>query len=214
MKKLSLYLVAFALLAAPAFAQDGWHSLFDGKTLDGWKFSEKAGSFKVEDGAIVVNGVRSHLFYVGDVNNHSFKNFELKAKVMTFESANSGIYFHTEFQQDGWPSKGFESQINNSMKKEPRMTGSLYQVDDVNTDKLNELGAKDEVWFDYYIKVEGDNVLIKINDKVAINWTQPAGYKGPNGNPGRVLSSGTFAIQAHDPGSKVLVKDIMVKPLK
>ncbi len=72
MKKLSLYLAAFALLAAPAFASEtGWHSLFDGKTLNGWKHSENDGSFKVEDGAIVVHGKRSHLFYVGDVNNHN-----------------------------------------------------------------------------------------------------------------------------------------------
>ena len=42
------------LMAAPAAAyalnddKDGWISLFDGKTLDGWKASEHQGTFKVE----------------------------------------------------------------------------------------------------------------------------------------------------------------------
>ena len=54
------------------------------------------------NGAIVVNGNVAHLFYNGPVANHSFKNFELKADIMAKKSANSGVYFHTEFQPDGW----------------------------------------------------------------------------------------------------------------
>ncbi|TMI85786.1 MAG: DUF1080 domain-containing protein, partial [Bacteroidetes bacterium] len=33
------------------------------------------------------------------------------------------------------------------------------------------------------------------------------------GNEGRVLSRGTFALQGHDPNSKVYFKNIMVRPL-
>lgn len=49
---------------------EGWISLFDGKTLNGWKVNENPQTFSVKDGAIVVNGNVSHLFYEGDVNNH------------------------------------------------------------------------------------------------------------------------------------------------
>src|SRR5687767_7826176 len=62
---------------------DGWISLFNGKNFDGWKINENPESFKVEDGQIVVNGPRGHLFYVGPVQNANFKNFEFKAQVMT-----------------------------------------------------------------------------------------------------------------------------------
>ncbi|MEA1951576.1 MAG: DUF1080 domain-containing protein, partial [Planctomycetota bacterium] len=79
---------------SPHKAEDGWVSIFDGKTLDGWKASERPESFRVEDGAIVVNGSRSHLFYDGPLANHDLKNFEFKADVMTMPKANSGIYFH------------------------------------------------------------------------------------------------------------------------
>ena len=41
-------------------------ALFNGKTLEGWKASENKDSWSVTDGAIVCDGPRSHLFYVGD----------------------------------------------------------------------------------------------------------------------------------------------------
>src|SRR3569623_555659 len=101
-------LVAFSLSAFAADSKDGWISLFDGKSLDGWKASDKHGTFSVENGEIVVHGERSHLFYLGDVKGHVFKNFEVNAEVMARHGSNSGFYFHTAWQETGWPDKGFE----------------------------------------------------------------------------------------------------------
>src|ERR1017187_9862985 len=80
---------------------DGFVDLFDGKSLAGWKVGENAGVFQVRDGMIVMecpatNHSPAHLFYLGNVNGHNFKNFDLRVDVMTFRCANSGIYFHTE----------------------------------------------------------------------------------------------------------------------
>ena len=47
--------------------QDGWVSLFDGKTLNNWKVGENAGTFTIENGMIVAHGPVAHLFYLGDV---------------------------------------------------------------------------------------------------------------------------------------------------
>ncbi|MHC4632579.1 MAG: 3-keto-disaccharide hydrolase, partial [Planctomycetota bacterium] len=91
-----------------------WYSLFDGKSLNGWRAGENKGTFTVREGMIVVDGPRSHLFYVGPIENANFKNFEIKAEVMTKPSANSGIYFHTKYQETGWPDKGYEVQVNNT----------------------------------------------------------------------------------------------------
>src|SRR5437868_6982287 len=137
----------------------GWISLFDGKSLNGWKVGKHAETFKVENGTIVVNGQTSHLFYNGPVMDHNFKNFEFKAQVLTYPGSNSGIYFHTRYQEDGWPEKGYEVQVNNS-HTDWRRTGSLYAVDDVK-----EVYVKDNEWFTEYIKVQGKRVIIKINDK-------------------------------------------------
>lgn len=187
--------------------EEGWINLFDGKTLDGWKASESQTSFRVEDGAILAQGPRSHLYYMGPVMNHDFKNFEFKTKVKTKEGANSGIYFHTKFQQEGYPDNGFEVQVNNS-GEDWRRTGCLYDIVD-----FGEQYAKDNEWFTIYIRVEGKNVVVKVDDKKVIDWTQPEDYVIPEGHPGRIISSGTFAFQEHDPHSVTWYKDIMVRPL-
>ena len=192
--------------AAPVPDKDGFYSLFDGKTLEGWKVGRNADTFKVVDGNIVAHGPVAHLFYVGPVNNHNFRNFHFKAEVFTFPKANSGIYFHTEYQEAGWPAKGFEAQVNQT-HADRRKTGGLYAVKDV----MDVSPAKDEEWFLYEIIVQGKHVVLKVNGKVTCDWTEPDPPNPPS--PGRKISSGTFALQGHDPGSKVLFRNIMVKPL-
>jgi hypothetical protein len=202
---------ATAAQSAPAATPDaeGFVSLFDGKSLAGWKVGENAGSFKVIDGAIVVNGDVAHLFYVGPVANHDFKDFHFKAEVMTLPNSNSGIYFHTKYQEKSWPTNGFECQVNNTYKPDPKKTGGLYAVKDV----MNTAPVKDDEWFLYEIVVKGQTVTIKINGKTTTEWTQPADFKAPSNMPGRKLGSGTFALQGHDPGSTVKYRNITVKPL-
>ena len=188
--------------------EEGWISLFDGETLDGWQASENPASFTVEDGRIVAHGPRAHLFYVGDVEDHTFKNFAFKADVMTMPGANSGLYFHTAYQEEGWPAKGYEAQVNNSYDSDPRRTGSLYGVDDVT-----EAPASDNEWFTEHIIVQGKNITIKVNDKTLVEYTEPDDLAREEGIAGRFLDSGTFAIQDHDPDSRVYYRNIMVKPL-
>lgn len=98
-------ITAFISLCATNQHKKGWVSLFDGKTLDGWKVGTNASSFSVVDGSIMVNGNVAHLFYDGPVQQHAFKNFEFKADVMTMPGSNSGIYFHTLYQESSWPKK-------------------------------------------------------------------------------------------------------------
>ncbi|HZX74063.1 MAG TPA: DUF1080 domain-containing protein [Cyclobacteriaceae bacterium] len=192
----------------PATAQQNqWTPLFDGKSLNNWKVGDNASTFSVDSGMIMVHGNTAHLFYDGPVNNHDFKNFEFSAEVKTMPGANSGIYFHTAFQQGGWPAKGYEVQVNNS-HTDWRRTGSLYGIQDVK-----EVYVKDGEWFTEYIKVEGKKVTIKINEKTVVEYTEPDNVKREGGNSQRVISSGTFALQGHDPNSVVYYRNIRVKPL-
>jgi hypothetical protein len=204
---MSAILVALTAFRHSKSFSPEWVSLFDGHSLNGWKVGKNAGTFSVKDNQIVVHGSTAHLFYVGDYNNHVFKNFELKADVMTYPGANSGIYFHTQYQESGWPDTGFEVQVNNSHTDWKR-TGSLYDV--VN---IAEVYVKDMEWFTEYIKVEGKHVIIKLNDKTVVDYTEPADYKPDPGQTNHFLSSGTFALQGHDPKSEVHFKNIMVKVL-
>lgn len=206
---LSLFIcvVVMSCTAQNKAISDGWISLFDGKSLSGWKVGENASTFSVKDGAIVANGPVAHLFYDGNVKNHDFKNFEFKADVMTTPGSNSGLYFHTTYQESSWPQKGYEVQVNNS-HTDWRRTGSLYAIQDVK-----EVYVKDNEWYTESIIVKDKHVTIKINDKTVVEYDEPGNVQREEGIKDRVLSSGTFAIQGHDPQSKVYFKNIMVKPL-
>jgi hypothetical protein len=206
MKKLLLTFALGLALTASAADQDGWISLFDGKSLAGWKANENPDTFKVENGELIVKGPRAHLFYVGDVGGGKFKNFELKLDISTRPKANSGVYFHTEFQKDGWPAKGYEVQVNNT-HGDPKKTAGLYNV----KDNL-EAPAKDGEWFTMTIKVVGKHITTSVNGKVIVDYTEEENPPR-KANPGRLIGAGTFALQGHDPGSEVHYKNIFVKPL-
>jgi hypothetical protein len=185
----------------------GWKLLFDGKSLDGWKASENQGTFNVENGELIVFGKRSHLFYQGPVANHDFKNFELKLDIKTFPKANSGVYFHTEYQESGWPEKGYEVQVNNTHKDVKKGAG-LYSVQD-----NLEAPAKDEEWYTMTIKVEGKHVQTFVNGKKIVDYTEEPNPTRPPNMKGRLISHGTFALQGHDPESKVIYRNIKVRVL-
>lgn len=190
----------FSNMVVAADVEEGFVPLTDGKSFDGWKAVENRDSWSLEDGAFKANGPRSHLFYVGE--DKPFKNFELKVDVMTRKNSNGGIYFHTKFQPEGWPTAGYESQVNNT-HRDPQKTGGLY-----NTAKVLEAPADDDQWFTQHIIVDGKHVIVKIDGKTVVDYVEPDDKEGPV-----KLGEGTFALQAHDPGSTVYFKNIRVKRL-
>lgn len=192
--------------------ENEWITLFNGKDLSGWEANENQGSFKVVDSMIVANGLRSHLFYVGDGKDSvNFKNFELSADVKTHHLANSGIYFHTAHQKEGWLEQGYEVQVNGTHKgagdyKEVKKGGSLYGVRN-----LYKAFIPDSVWYNLNLRVEGKRIQIRLNDQLVVDYTEPANISGQPGKKG--LSSGTFALQGHDLESTVFFKNIKVRIL-
>jgi len=195
---------SFSLLAADT--EEGFVSIFNGKTFDGWKTAtEHSNTWKIEDGALTTHGDRCHLFYVGD--SKPFKNFELKADVMTEPGSNGGIYFHTKYQESGWPKFGFETQVNNT-HTDWKKTGSLYDIINVR-----ESPAQDNKWWTQHIIVQGNHVTIKIDGKTVMDYTEPADKKAGTDFT-RKLDEGTFALQAHDPKSVVRYKNIRVKRIE
>ena len=204
MKKLFSAILAGTalLLSASAQTEKGFVSLFDGKTLDGWKVAEDKGAFKVEDGAIVVNGDRSHAFYVGKVNDAKFENFELRLDVMTKPSSNGGVFISTVYQEEGWPSAGYEVQVNNT-QSDWRKSGGLYAVVD------NKEPFKDNEWMKYVIRVDKGVINVSVNGKELVK-----DYKAEEGKSKLSKGGGTIALQAHDKGSTTLYKNIRIKELK
>ena len=195
MKTLTLGLIAAALAASCAMAADdkeGWISMFDGKTLDGWKANENPESWTVRDGCITGDGQASHLFWMV----REGENLEFKAEVKIGHMGNSGMYFRTAFGP-GFP-KGYEAQVNTS-HTDPVRTGSLYGFA-----KILEQLIPDDVWGTQHIIAQGNHIVIKVNDKVVTDFVD-----GKN-----TYTKGYCALQQHNKGSVVQFRKLMFKPLK
>lgn len=198
-------LLAAAATAMAADNEAGFTTIFDGKTFDGWKIGDAAArSWRIEDGALVAQGTRSHIYYVGD--EQPFKDFELKVDVMTKPGSNGGIYFHTKYQESGWPRAGFECQVNVTQGDWIK-TGSLYGL--VN---MALTPAQDNKWWTQHITVRGRKVTVKIDGKTVLEYNEPEGAQ-PGKDFARKIGEGTFAFQAHDPGSVIHYKNVRVKRL-
>ncbi len=211
-------IVLSCLMGQVSFAAEApWISLFNGKDLTGWKANLLPDSFKVVDGAIRAQSTkdRVHLFYMGEEKDGKaarFKNFELKAMVRGEPNANSGIFFHTDTSVrdvKNHLAKGYEVQLNSS-EKEKRKTGSLYAIMDLDKSPVDE-----SKWFDVYVRVEGKRILVKINDKVTVDYTEPEKPERTPERKERLLDplGGAIALQAHDPGSVFYFKEIKVRKL-
>jgi hypothetical protein len=204
-----------ALSAIPlAAADDGWIELFDGHSLEGWRPSEHKDSWKVVEGQLAAQGPRSHLFYDGPVHGADFKNFELEVGALARPACNSGVYFHTRYQETNFPQKGFEIQINNTATgergyREHKKTGSLYGVRNIYKQFV-----PDDQWFKIHVAVRGKNVQVRINGMLLVDYTEPTPPVIPDGmERERFLDRGTFALQCHNDGSLARFRSVRVRPL-
>lgn len=202
--------LVFAAVASHASPTE-WISLFDGRSLMGWRAGENPGTFRVRNGEIVAHGPRAHLFFVGDANTPAdFRNFELEAEALSKPGANSGVFFHTAFQQDGWPDQGYEVQIDNSEPEhdgylERKLTGSLYGVRNIHMQVV-----RDDEWFGVRISVRSRHVQVRLNDTLVVDYVEP---DMPGESRHQRLSHGTFALQGHDAGSEVHFRNLRVRRL-
>lgn len=217
---MQLVLLSALLLMSPVSseAEDGWISLFNGSNLSNWRANVEPESFRVEQGVLKANctseSVRSHLFFVGERGDDfiRFKNFELRAIVRGEPNSNSGIFFHTDFStrdQKLHLANGYEVQLN-SAEREKRKTGSLYAIADVT-----EAPTDDTQWFEVHLVVQEKRIVVKINGKKVIDYTEPENPERPTNRKGRLLNpaGGAIALQAHDPDSVWYFKEIQLKRL-
>jgi len=204
----------------------GWISLWDDPdTLNGWIESggvvdwtapafyggmvwptadnATAGkSFRLDGDTLIVEGDQRNLFYDGRIAGGYFKNFEFKVDVYTSPGSASGVYFHTRYEEEGTPAFGYEAQINASRAGESK-TGSLVGASDVKTTP-----HRDNEWFSYYIKVDGNKVTVKVNGETVNEFTEPADADGPGS-----LRHGTIGLASVGSDSRVEFRNLMIRLL-
>jgi len=185
-----LLLASVAGYAGEANA-DGWKRIFDGKTLNGWKTWENPESWTVENGELVGQHKHSHLFYTDEM----CENCEFYAEIKLNHGGNSGMYFRG--QEIGKSPKGYEAQLN-STDKDPAKTGSLMKFSQI-TEQL----IPDDTWFSQHIIADGTHIIIKVNDKVVVDYIDTK----------NTYAKGYLALQQHNEGSVVRFRNVKFRKL-
>jgi hypothetical protein len=70
------------------------------------------------------------LLYVGPIEQAQFRDFEAEIEVLTHTGANSGVYFHTAWQDSGWPTgaRSTSGTLGGSRRHWPRLRGGALFV--------------------------------------------------------------------------------------
>lgn len=193
----SLVFVASAHTAEPD--KDGYVSLFDGKSMEGWeKVGKEESVWEVKDGSLSGSGPASMLV----CTKGPYKNFRYRAEIKINDKGNSGLYFRATRK----PSfkDGYEAQID-STHSDPIRTGSLYGMC-----HIYKRLVEPDTWFTYEIEVRDDvwrGDVTRI--KVIINGEELYEYLDYK----HEFKDGYFAFQQHDPGSRVSIRKVEVKEL-
>jgi len=187
-------------VAQEAADKPEWISLFDGKTLDGWK---KVGSdnstWKVVDGAMQGSGAASMLVST----TAPYVNFRYRVELKINDGGNSGVYFRTK-PEPGF-TDGYEAQVD-STHSDPIRTGSLYGMCHVYTRLVEpdtfftyEIEVRDAVWRGRPVT----RIKVTVDDNELYEYL----------DFDRQFDEGHFAFQQHDPGSRVTIRKVEVMEL-
>jgi hypothetical protein len=200
MKKTTILLIIAIITGfagiSEAKSKSKWISLFNGKDLNGWFVRGKA-TWSVKDGILVGEGGMGHIY-----TDVSCTDFEVKGTFRITDQgakSNSGFYFRANppvDNPDGFPS-GYEAQICHN---QDAYTGWLWKPGKP-TGKATELLTKNGEWFNYHIKAVGGHIQFWINEKLVMTYDDTE------------FTSGHFAIQGHNPGMKIEVKDLYYRNL-
>lgn len=157
---------------------------------DGW-FAEDDARWSVEEGTLIGQRGPGHLF-----TEREWSDFEMRALVWVNRNGNSGMYFRTRPNPDPdnpWPI-GYEAQVDNHDPK--NFTGCIY-----DRAWADELITRDEAWFDYRIRAEGDRIRTWVNGVPMVDARLEE------------FDRGRMAVQGHHAGNVIMYRDIRVLDL-
>ena len=203
-------------------SKDGTLSLFDGKSLSGWR---KADRDTAPDRAWLVENGELHfdptIGHGGDiVTTRSFKNFDLSVDFKVSDAGNSGIKYRLLPNT----SLGCEFQLIDDSKHPDaklgvngnRKTGALYDIFPPDPNKPYKPAGQ---WNTARIVVKGDHVEHWLNGVKILEYTRGseqfkqavAASKFKNTKGFAQAESSPILLQAH--GDKVAYKNIKIKEL-
>lgn len=173
-RSLRLFVLLAALLVLPsaAEAQDGWTTLFDGTSLDGWNVVGDA-NWQLGDGAVSATSGSGFL-----VSEQSYDDFELTLEFWVDEPANSGIFIRCQEPQNITDRNCYEVNIYDTRPDQTYRTGGIVHI--AAPSAVIDAGGR---WNSYRITAQGSRLV------VVLNGTQTVDTRDEQ------FSSGPFALQ-------------------
>ncbi len=180
-----LAVVTSCLLGGPSMslaagkAEEGFVSLFDGKTLSGWHLMNGA-KFVVEDGVIKHNEgrgwLRSDQEYADFIVHVEFRFMKPKQ--------DGGVFLRSVTEGKNWPNQKYEVQVENTR----RMAMIFGAKHDLNVELVQKVLKPVGEWNEYDIKIVGSRIEVRLNDELVTTsdsaTTLKRGYLGLQGEDG------------------------------
>ncbi len=223
---------AFALITAPLRAGEGeWISLFDGKTLNGWKHSTLGtAEYTVVDGTIcgkTVDGSPNSFL----LSTEQYADFELEFEVKVHDKLNSGVQIRSREKteadlassgKDGKPatdlSRFFGPQVE--IESSPGQAGYLYgeatglgwlSPEPQKTPEASHSYLKNGEWNSFRVVAKGPRIETFINGHPVADLTQEAVFKThPKGHLGLQV----HGIKKGEGPYEVCWRNIRIRPFK
>jgi len=174
------------------FTRDGWISIFDGKSLKGWRADQNPQHWSVEDGAIMGRNQRgepSHLYYE---RIYSDFTFESDVQVTT---GNSGLYIRAARRLPA--PAGYEVEIFAGVK-DGGLTGSLDGIVEIR-----RMVTKPGRWFRLRVIAQDNRIRVVIDDETVVDYVDKT----------QTHRRGYLALQCWRGTTDVRFRNLRVKPL-
>ncbi len=192
----------------PSSTQNGWISLFDGETTDGWIQHGGDAKFDARDGVLVGTAVAdSPNSYL--CTKQMYEDFVLEFDVKMDEGFNSGLQIRTR------PEKGHVYGPQVDILPEGRPAGYIYGVYEKDTDRRGWLSPdrsftdahRSGKWNHYRIKAVGSRIQTWVNNQKVADLSDT-----------EIAPTGVIGIQVHSvsekhAGRQVRIKNLRLKPL-
>ena len=202
-----------ALLAAVGLAttaDEGFVSLFDGKSLEGWSsVGGKPDNWSVQDGVLVTKGQGGGWLST----NKMYSDFVLKLEYRLGPRGNSGVFLRAPHQGD--PAyTGMEIQILDDDAdaykdlKPFQYTGSVYGVIAAKRGHTKPPGQ----WNAMEITTKGPRVTVKLNGETIVDGSVEDHSEAFAEHPGLKRKDGYIGLQSHS--EPLEFRDIQIKELK
>ncbi len=198
LKSNSLAAVLLLLLAAPAFAEDGWQALCNGTDLAGWRSVPQLDHWSVKDGIIIgKNGPQKK----GSIlwTEEKFSDFVLESDFRFAGTVDSGVFIKGETYQ-------VNLGISSSLKSD--MTGSIYAPKDGEKYPGKARGVaeamKRDDWNRLRIEAMGKRITVHLNGHEVLTYDTKA-----------LEASGPIGLQVHvGLDMKIEFRNLQIKPSK